>query len=235
MTSKDCGLDISSTRGGFRLAQHGVVLSELRITPGPTHSVFDVLAAAVFMASGRGPVGLLGFAGGGIMAPLRAIGFKGPVDSVDLDRTGHDLFRKHCSSWSGTLNWTQADAVKWLHHQPQTYSVLVEDLSVSVAADVIKPDISWDVMPELISKRLASDGLAIFNLLPTPGRKWCHELKRVASIFNATQVITLDEFENRILLCASDLPPARRVGAQLRKSLRSIRSSQAGRLHVREL
>ena len=89
-------MDISSTRHGLRLSQHGVVISELRATPGPTHSVFDVLAALVAVLKPAGRVGVLGFAGGSMMAPLRCLGVESEIHSVDLERTGYDLFRRHC-------------------------------------------------------------------------------------------------------------------------------------------
>lgn len=226
---------VQVTRIGLRLSQHGIVLSELRTTPGPTHSVFDALAAAVASAPSTKRIGLLGFAGGSVMAPLRALGVDGAIDCVDLERAGHDLFRRHCHTWSGQVNWDQADAVDWLRRQPQNFDVLVEDLSVPVEGDVIKPQVSWDVLPELIVKRLAPGGVGIFNLLPTPGRRWTSELSRLAGLFGAAHVVTLDEFENRILIGSDELPETREHGVQLRLTLRRIRSRHAGRIHIQNL
>ncbi|NIP94518.1 MAG: hypothetical protein GWO24_14175, partial [Akkermansiaceae bacterium] len=59
---------------GACLEQHGCVLSEILEEPGSTHSVFDVLAAAVAVFSPGRRVAVLGFAGGGMMAPLRKLG-----------------------------------------------------------------------------------------------------------------------------------------------------------------
>ena len=53
-------MDITATRHGLRLSQHGVVISEMRTAAGPTHSVFDVLAALVPLLAPRGRVGVLG-------------------------------------------------------------------------------------------------------------------------------------------------------------------------------
>lgn len=88
---------ITRTRNGLRLSQHGVVISELRTSPGPTHSVFDVLASIISVFAPQNRIGVLGFAGGGMMAPLRALGVRAVIDSVDLDRTGYDLFKKALS------------------------------------------------------------------------------------------------------------------------------------------
>ena len=38
-------MNITKTEHGLRMSQHGVVITELRTSPGPTHSVADVLAA----------------------------------------------------------------------------------------------------------------------------------------------------------------------------------------------
>ena len=72
-------MDITATRHGLRLSQHGVVISEMRTAAGPTHSVFDVLAALVPLLAPRGRVGVLGFAGGGMMAAHTAPGATVPL------------------------------------------------------------------------------------------------------------------------------------------------------------
>ncbi len=79
---------VKPTKIGLRLSQHGVVLSEMRTSPGPTHSVFDVLAAALAVLAPNQRIGVLGFAGGGMLAPLRGLGVTGPVEAVALERTG---------------------------------------------------------------------------------------------------------------------------------------------------
>jgi len=81
---------ITPTKHGLRLSQHGVVISELRTSPGPTHSVFDVLAATIAVLAPKNRIGVLGFAGGGMMSPLRGLGVEAAIDSVDLDRAGYD-------------------------------------------------------------------------------------------------------------------------------------------------
>ena len=129
---------ITPTEHGLRLSQHGVVLSELRTSSGPTHSVFDVLAASLAVLAPAGRLGVLGFAGGGMMAPLRALGVPTVIDSVDLDRAGYDLFREHCPHWSEGVNWQQADAVAWLRQQPRDFALLLDDLSVPQDDDVFK-------------------------------------------------------------------------------------------------
>ena len=226
---------ITPTKHGLRLSQHGVVLSELRTSSGPTHSVFDVLAAIIAVLAPLGRIGVLGFAGGGMMAPLRCLGVDSVIDSVDLDRAGYDLFRRHCPEWVSGVNWEKADAVAWLHRQPRAFSLLMDDLSVPENGDVFKPAISWNGLPKLIRQRLHSRGVGVFNLLPPPGGIRNYDLKRVAGLFGVARIIYLDEFENRILVTGSVLPPARELGLRLRHSLQRLRSRQAGRIHVRRL
>ena len=224
---------ITPTKHGLRLSQHGVVISELRTSPGPTHSVFDVLAATIAVLAPKDRIGVLGFAGGGMIAPLRGMGVTSVIDSVDLDRAGYDLFRQHCPEWAGGVKWQQADAVAWLREQPRTFGLLMDDLSVPQDGDVFKPAISWDVLPELMRSRLRPGGFGVFNLLPEPGDTWNSDLTRVVSLFKTARIIDLDDFENHILITGDTLLTARELGSQLRQSLKRLRSRQAGRIQVR--
>ena len=223
---------ITATRNGLRLSQHGVVISELRTSAGPTHSVFDVLAALIATLAPEGRIGVLGFAGGGMMAPLNALQFTSTVHSVDLDRQGYDLFRKHCPEWSRRVVWKQADAVEWLRAQPRDFSFLLEDLSIPHEGDVFKPAVCWDVLPGLIGKRLRRGGIAVFNLLKPEHGRWNPELTRVLTPFATARAIDLEEFENRILVVGTSLPSARELGSRLRGALHDIGSRQADRIRV---
>ena len=223
---------ITSTRHGLRLSQHGVVISELRLSAGPTHSVFDVLAATIAVLAPVGRIGLLGFAGGGMIAPLRDLGVATVVDAVDLDRVGYDLFREHCPDWRGGVNWQQADAVTWLRRQSRSFDLLMDDLSVPQDGDVFKPAICWNVLPKLIRERLRRGGIGVFNLLPAPGDTWNSDLAGIRRLFKTARIITLEEFENRILITGDALPNARELGARLRQSLHRLRSRQAHRIQV---
>jgi hypothetical protein len=226
-------MQITRTTRGFRMAQHGVVISELRTTPGPTHSVFDVLAALVAVLQPAGPTGVLGFGGGGMLAPLQALGVTDPLQAVDLDRTGWDLFRKHCPAWVPHVSWHQADAVEWLRDQPAHFALLIEDISIPDQGDVFKPSFTWDILPSLIHDRLVPGGTAIFNLLPPPNGIWRCDISRIAATFGGGCSIRFDEFENVILVAGRPLPLTRELGTQLRTALRSIRSRLADRIHLR--
>lgn len=226
-------MDITPTKHGLRLSQHGVVISELRTAPGPTDSVFDVLAALIAALAPAGRVGVLGFAGGGMMAPLRGLGVEAVIDSVDLDRAGYDLFREHCPEWANRVRWQQADAVKWLRGQRAKFDLLMDDLSIPRDGDVFKPDISWTILPKLIRQRLRPGGFAVFNLMLSPGDSWKAALPKVTQHFAAARLVHLDEFENRILIAGEQLPSARALGVSLRRELHRLRSRQATRIQVR--
>ncbi len=226
-------MEIQKTCGGIRLSQHGVVISEVRLKPGPTHSVFDVLAGLIAILRPQASVGVLGFAAGGMLAPLRNLGCDVRVDGVDLDPVSYDVFQKHCSSWAGDLCWEQADAVAWLGRRRGKYSVLVDDLSVPMSGDVFKPDVSWEVIPTLMRRRLGAGGVAIFNCLPGPdGRIPSVFAERVASL-GPVLVILMDDFENKVVMAGAGMPSARWVGKELRSALRRIGSLQSDRVQVR--
>ena len=226
---------VTLTKHGLRLSQHGVVISELRTTPGPTHSVVDVLAALIAVLAPAGRIGILGFAGGGIMAPLHALGVETVIDSVDLEQVGYNLFRQHCPEWIDRVNWQQGDAVAWLRQQAPKFGLLVDDLSVSSDGDVVKPSICWKVVPRLIARRLGPGGFAVFNLLLRPKGKWSPDVEKIAGLFNTARIINLDEFENRILVTGDALPSSREIGRHLRIILKTLRSRQAGRFQVQTI
>ena len=226
-------MEITKTEHGLRMSQHGVVISELRTTPGPTHSIADILAALIRVLKPPGRIGVLGFAGGGMQAPLCALGIETRVDAVDLDRMGWDLFRWHCPEWVRRVRWKKADAVTWLRAQPADFDLLIEDLSVPDGGDVFKPSITWDVLPPLIRDRLAPGGIAVFNLLPPPGGVWLRDVERITRTFGGARSVSFDDFTNRILIAGKSIPPVRELGAMLRAALRRLRSRQAGRIHLR--
>jgi spermidine synthase len=226
-------MDIIPTRHGLRLSQHGVVISELRTSPGPTQSVSDLLAGLVAVLAPAGPVGMLGFAGGGMLAPFAALDWTRRFSAVDLDREAYELFRRHCPQWTPQVDWHHADAGAWLRRPGPSFGLLLDDLSVPVDGDVIKPEVCWETLPALMRARLRPDGVALFNLLPSPGKPWARAVPQVAEPFAAARVIRLDDFENRLLVAGSTLPSARELGASLREALERLRSRQAGRFQVR--
>ena len=228
-------MDITATRHGLRLSQHGVVISEMRTSAGPTHSVFDVLAALIPVLAPQGRVGVLGFAGGGMMAPLAALGVDRVIDSVDLDRESHSLFCRHCPAWAARVAWEHADAGAWLLRQASDFSLLMDDLSVPCDGDVTKPAITWEVLPGAMRSRLRTGGITVANLLPPSGGPWEPALSRMARGSRTARIIHLDDFVNRILVAGDDLPSARWLGSGLRVALRQIGSRQAGRIRVRAL
>lgn len=227
-------MEIRTTRRGLRLVHGRHVLSEVLARPGPTHSVFDVLAATVAALSNGPRVLLLGFAGGGMIAPLRALGCTERVDGVDLDLTGVRLFRRVGRDWSGEVRVVKEDALAAVKRERRVPFV-IEDLSVQLDdGDVVKPPISFSPLPGLIARRLAADGAAVFNLLPQPGRTWLSLEREVAAPFAAVRVIHLEEFENRILIGARALPDPAALGYQLRGVLELIGSRIGPTLRVHQ-
>lgn len=221
------------TRRGVRLIQHGTVLSEVLRRPGPTHTIVDVLAALISVLAPPGRIGLLGFAGGATIAPLRALGCQVPVAAVDKSRDGWQVFKRLCRDWAGDVQVDHLDAERWLQKQSQPWAMILEDLSITEAGDVVKPEITWTRLPRLMRASLQPNGVAIFNLLPPAAMTWAEAMRRLESLFVEVRVILFKNFENRVVVAGAKLPTPRALGSTLRKVLRKINSTQAEELSLR--
>jgi hypothetical protein len=220
-------------RYGARLEDGEDLVSLVLAAPGPTHELFDVLAAAV-VALAPGPrVILLGFAAGGMLGPLRAMGWAQSVDAVDRSNQGLALFRELCGGWALPLNFHRAEACSWLHRRRARYDVILDDLSVSTAHGHLKPPESLGALPRLIQRRLRPGGLAVINVFPGPGEVWCETLAAVTAPWGQALLVGGEAFSNRLVLACEALPSARAAGRRLRAALRSIGSRQAGQISVR--
>jgi spermidine synthase len=233
VTGKTSAIRILRTRRGARLVQEDVVLSEVLKHPGATDDLFDLLAAPV-MALQRGPrLGLLGFAAGGMIAPLRAMGFAHPVRAVDSSRTGVAVFRELARAWAGDVRVDLDDAARWLRRRRRPFDCLVEDLSAPSPRGVTKPPLCLGELPELIAKRLRPGGLAVINLLKVPGVTWRRAHAIVSRPHTKALVIHHEDFENRIVLASDELPSAAAATRRLRDELERIGSLQAPGTRVR--
>lgn len=229
------GWRVARTRRGARIEQHGVLLSEVAARAGPTHTLFDVLAAALVVLA-RGPrLGLLGFAGGSVVAPLRALGVHGPLSAVDLSRAGEPLFRSVCGAWAGRVHLAQDDAARWLARGQARFDALLEDLSVPTDGDLVKPEVCFARLPALAAARLGPDGVYVANLLPTPGWPFTRALPAVRAPFAHALEVRLRDYTNRLVLAAQRPLPARDVGRALAAALARLRSRQHGGTSVRRL
>jgi len=226
---------VVKTARGARIVEGDVTLSEILAAPGPTHTLFDVLAACVAALAPGPRCAVLGFAGGGMIAPLRAMGHGHPLLAVDLSRDGEKVFRRLSRDWAGTVQLAQADAAQWLRRQRQPFDLIVEDLSVPSPAGTVKPYVSFDTLPSLIRARLRPRGVVVTNLLPLPGTSWAALLARVALPHRRAVVVKLDEYENRFVLAGRALPTAAEASLRVRRALRGIGSYQEKLIRLRTL
>jgi hypothetical protein len=208
-------IKVQERRYGVRLLQGDALLSKVLRAPGPTDEIFDVLAARIAIEPQTANVALLGFAGGGMVAPLRASGWQGTLRAVDLDPVGAGHFRQLCGTWAGEVDCAVDDAVHWLRSGRRKWDLIVEDLSVSHDGHVQKPDCSLDPLPDLARRRLTDGGAVMLNLLPGEDG-WRPLYKAWRAVRPAAAVIHFDEFENRFLM----LEPTRSV---LKKNVLSMR------------
>lgn len=231
-------MKVVKTRRGIRLVQQGLVLSEIRTTPGPTDSLFDVLAATIAALASGPDVAVLGFAGGGLVAPLRAMGFGHPLEAVDLSLAGEALFREHSGPWVGEVSVHEDEASRWLRARRRPFDLILEDLSVETTGDVTKPNVSLAVLPKLMKQKVGPQGVVVTNVLPVPGMAWRDLLARLAKPWRVrgarVQVIHLEDYENRVLL-AGRLPTASATSRTLKRHLRALGSDQTDGLSVRTL
>ena len=224
------------TDRGVRVLQHNVILSEVLRAPGPTHSMADMLAATTkLMAPATSTVALLGFAAGGMLAPLRAMSAHHHVHAVDISDVSFGLFRRLCRKWSGKVTIELAEADAWLRTNRTRYDIILEDLSISDDNDVHKPEATWTVLPRLIKSRLNRNGIAVFNLLKPRRMNWDTGLRMITTPYGCARVISFDLYENRFVIAARELPTARQLSRSIRHHLREIRSDLADAIRVSTL
>ena len=215
------------------IEENGWLLCELPRLPGPTHSVWDVLACAVKLFAPGSRMAMLGFAGGGMVGAMRAIGCEQEVAAVDLWTKGFDIFREVAADWSGAVHFHAEDAVAWMRRQRMLFDVIVEDLSVPRDGDVVKPEASWIDLPPLIRRKVKKSGVVITNLLPTPGISW-EKLVSAARVGPGV-VVEFESYYNRVLIQGHGVGQARSSGDRLRKMMRLMGSDLAGGIRVRTL
>lgn len=214
------------------------MLSEILASPGPTHSVFDALAAGIALHEAKiARAGLLGFAGGGLVAPLRAMGCAASVASCDLDSSGWQLFQELSADWCGDVTMQEVDAIEWLRASRKRLDVIVEDLScLGADGEETKPAISVTALPERIHRRLCTEGgVVVTNLLPVPGVSWRAMQRQIANPWPRAVLLELDEWENRLLFAGPGVPTARALGRSIGAKLHEIGSNLAGKFRAREL
>ena len=212
------------TKRGFRLVQNGVVLSEVLKEPGATHSVFDVLAVGAHLISKGNRCGLLGFAAGGLIAPLRKLGSSLSIEGVDLEDHGYLAFKESCSSWAGEVSFDKEDAAVWLENREGLFDVIIEDLSAPMDDDVFKPPVCMDVLPNLIRRRLDEDQALVVNLLKHPSQTWDSLLGSIGRRGESGVLVSFDDYWNKILIVSRDMEGARPFGRRLREGLRAVGS-----------
>jgi hypothetical protein len=225
--------EVVATRRGVRLVQEGHVLSEILAQPGPTHSLFDLMAACAVELTPGPRILLLGFGGGSIVAPLRALGLSGPLEAVDLSRTSAAVFRRVAGDWAGSVRVTIADAATFLTKTRRRYDLIVEDLSQAVAGDLVMPDVCFSPLPGLIAAHLRPGGGAVVNVFSPGEAGWRAHLDRLAAPGHEALRLIPDDFDHSLLLSAAHLPPATHLAHRLRRSLERLGSRQAHRFALR--
>ena len=221
------------TKRGVRILQHGTVLSEVLKKPGATHSVVDVMAAGIRILSPCPEVALLGFSGGGLIGPLRAMRGSHRITALDMDKSGFAVFEKYCRKWAGIVNLHHAEAAHWLRRTKRRYDHIVVDLSISLDGEVQTPNLVWNDLPRLVFERLTPHGTGTFNLLRPVNLSWAEGLARVTKLFPSARIVSLDDFENRVVFVGKLIGTTLGFSHRMRSLLKEIGSKQANRISVR--
>ena len=219
-------------RGRTRLVEQGDVVSDLLHAPGPTHDLFDVLAAALAACEPGPSTAFLGFAAGGIVAPLRAAGYDGTVHAVDISAAGWKIFEPIARDWPGRVSFHAQDARSWLLARRSPLDAILEDLSVPGRGGHVKPGLSFGELPRLAHRKLAARGVVVTNLLPPEDRSFGAALRAVAAPAKSAVVVTGEEWENRVVVAGRRTLDGRAFGRALREKLEAIGSEEAGRIRV---
>lgn len=217
----------------IRMDQQGSILSHLSKEPGPTDSLFDILAAILHTFSMGPHIAVLGFAGGGIMGPLRAMHGEETIHAVDLDSSGHSLFIRHGRSWAEDLRYQEAEAGAWLKASKRRFDAIFEDLSIPAQSEVEKPTISLKEIPHLAAKRLKPKGIYLANLFPPLKDGWTRTLETVASSYQRAVLICPDDYYNRLVLAGNFTDSVRDIRSKLNYALDYIGSEQANAFSIR--
>lgn len=211
-----------TTPRGIDLERGGAVLSEILKQPGPTHSVFDVLAVTLAVLAPGPRNALLGFAGGSLIGPLRAMGCDDTIRAVDLEMSGYEIYKHVCGEWGGKVQVTQVDAVAWLKRQRRPFDLIMDDLSILGPEGETKPELSVAPLPQLIADHLAPHGIAVFNMLKIPGLSMAEIYRQVAAPWDRAVVIHVPDHENKIIVAGNQLPSTREIRALILEPLKRI-------------
>ncbi len=210
------------------------LVSVLPRTPGSTGTPFDIVAAAAAVCAPPGPLAMLGFAAGGLVAPLRGLGVDSRIIGVDRDLRHVRLFRRVASGWAGDLRLVEADAVDWVRRAGRgRLAAVIDDLSVEREGVVVKPEASRRSLPALLPRLLAPRGVVVVNLLPEPGCAWSTLEQAVLGGWRRGLVVEAIGWENRVLVAGARLPSARLAGRRLRRALADLASPLVGGIRLR--
>ena len=223
------------TNHGARVLDGEVELSFIPARPVATGTMIDVLAASGVIFGAGPPLAVLGFAAGGVLAPIRALGYDAPVTAVDLSTRWLPLFREFASKWAGPFRFERAEASDWLRRRRAKFGAILDDLSERAPEAVQKPWVSVAVLPELMARRLRPGGVVVTNLLPWPEVSWRALIDCARKPFTTALIVRFEDYENRILIAGARLPEAAEASRRLRSALRRIGSDQATGFSVRTL
>jgi spermidine synthase len=201
-------VEVRRSRRGFELRVDGTLASDHRLGRSLTGPVWWALAAPVLLLPHRRRrVLLLGLAAGSVARAIRALDREAEIVGVELDRGVLRAARRHFDLDVLRLEVVIGDALAYLRRTRRRFDLIVEDLFVGPPRLVHKPEWLAGEGYRLIGLRLAPNGIVVSNTI--------HETAAIVEACHALRgkVLSLDVHGhwNRIVVCGSSLPAARRL------------------------
>ncbi len=175
---------------------------------------WDALSVACLLRVGGPPrsILLLGLGGGTVSRQLRRFLPDVRLVGVEIDPGVVELARKHLHLDDSGVEVNVADAYEWLAASNEHFDVVIDDLFLTGATDVVRSRVPEGDTLDLVRKRVAPGGLVVANLITDTGehaavRKQTRAAFRAA--FACVRVVKPPRGLNEILVAGDDVATGR--------------------------
>lgn len=175
---------------------------------------WDALSMACLLRSGGPPASILmlGLGGGTVARQLRRFLPDVRLVGVEIDPGVVDVARRHLHLDDSDVEVHVADAYAWLAGSDERFDVVIDDLFLTGATDVVRSRVPEGDTLALVRRRVAVGGLVVANLITDTGehaavRKQTRAAFRGA--FKAARVVKPPRGLNEILVAGDEVATGR--------------------------